>query len=568
MRGTRGTPHAPILIVGEAYSANEEREQKPFIGSSGKELDQMLMEAGIKPTDCLYTNVVNKRPPRNDMTQFFFSNAEAKQHKLTPIRGLYPKVEVLEGINELEELIRTNEPKLIIAAGNYPLWALTEGNFKIGNSNKTKIPTGIADYRGSQLHSRFFNIPLLPIYHPVAVLRQWSWRPSVVHDLRARAQKILRGQPWDEPARQYLIQPSFSAAMEYLQDILLRAQLSSSSPILLSCDIETAMQHTECIGLAASPSEAICIPLMCRARWEGYWSPHEEVNLLTVLRQLLEHPNVEVLGQNFLYDFQYFFGYHATKPNYRQDTMLAHHVCYPGTPAGLNYISSMYCSHHAYWKDDGKEASKNHDDTQRWIYNARDCVVTYEAMTALWEVIAYHGQEMQYAIQMARANAAIDEMMLRGVRIDRKRKSDEANIHMETEMEMAAELENLLPEQVYPRKPKASPWYRSPTQLAELFYDVFGVAEVKDNKTGSRTTKDEALEIIAGREPILVPLISKLQDYRSLETYGQFIGMKLSPDNRARCTFSPTTETFRYRSSEDAFGVGRNMQNLPKGSEE
>lgn len=570
MKGTRGTPNAPILIVGEAYGSNEEREGKPFVGASGQELERMLMEAGINPRDCLFTNVVNERPHGNDMTNFFFTNAETKQFKLNDNRGLYPHANVLEGLNELEDLIKENDPKLIIGLGNYTLWALTEDSFKIGNANKTKVPAGITDYRGSQLRSRFFDIPLLPTYHPAGVLRQYSWRQTVVHDFRARAQKILRGERWDEPDRQYIIQPSYRAVMEYLQELLLRAELSTS-PLLLSCDIETSQQFLECVGIAVSPTEALCIPLMCSNKWEGYWLPHEEVEIMWTLKQLLEHPNVEVLGQNFLYDFQYFFGHYTTSPNYRQDTMLAQHVCYPGAPAGLNYISSMYCHHHAYWKDDGKEASKNHDDHQRWIYNARDCVVTYEAVTELWKVIQYHGLETQYAIQMARVNAAIRHMMLRGVLIDRDRQFKEKQTHMEAGMEMGAELEQLLPEQIYPRKPKAAPWYRSPPQLAEVFYDVFGVAPVWKKRAdggSSRTTDDEALPIIAAREPALLPITSAIAEYRTLETYGQFINMKLSQDNRARCTFSPTTETFRYRSSEDAFGVGRNLQNLPKGEED
>ena len=54
-----------ILILGEAYGEQEEREGKAFVGPTGWELNKMLGEAGIKRSDCFLTNVFNFRPPGN-----------------------------------------------------------------------------------------------------------------------------------------------------------------------------------------------------------------------------------------------------------------------------------------------------------------------------------------------------------------------------------------------------------------------------------------------------------------------------------------------------------------------
>ena len=569
--GTRGNPEAKILIVGEAYGSAEESKQQPFVGASGQELEKMLTEAGISPADCYFTNVVNARPQGNDMTKFFIPTKEAKDAKLPTFRGLYPLPIVISGMENLEALIGKLQPQLIIALGNYALWALTEANFRIGNSQDTarrsfKVPTGIASYRGSQLFSTH-GIPLLPTLHPTYVLRSWEERNLVVHDLRSRAKRFIQGQTsWAEPPRNYIVAPTFDQCMEVIQNLALRAELSPV-PILLSVDIETQNRFLECVGLAWSKHDAICIPIMCADKWDGYWTKEEEIEIIWQLGKLLEHPRVAPVGQNFFYDYQYFFLFGRMRPRWRHDTMLAHNVIFPGTPADLNHISSLYCDWHSYWKDEGKESAGGVNDLQRWFYNCRDVVVTYEAMTELWEVIKYYHLEEQYSIQMVRAQAIL-KPMLRGVLVDKKKRADEQLIQIETVSEMEARLEASMPESVWQTPKGATAWYRSAQQLAQIFYTELGLDEVRDRKTRRPTTNNDALDKIGKKYPILRGLTELLQQYRTMEAFQQFLEMKLGPDGRMRCSFSPTTETFRYRSSEDAFGSGRNLMNLPKGKEE
>jgi len=65
--GFRGSPTAPIWIVGEAPGADEDQAGVPFVGSSGRELDRMLAEAGIPLGLCCFTNPYKVRPPDNDI---------------------------------------------------------------------------------------------------------------------------------------------------------------------------------------------------------------------------------------------------------------------------------------------------------------------------------------------------------------------------------------------------------------------------------------------------------------------------------------------------------------------
>ena len=61
-----GTPHAPVMVIGEAPGADEDRIGKPFVGRSGQLLDRMLAAVGLERSRNVYiTNVLFWRPPGN-----------------------------------------------------------------------------------------------------------------------------------------------------------------------------------------------------------------------------------------------------------------------------------------------------------------------------------------------------------------------------------------------------------------------------------------------------------------------------------------------------------------------
>lgn len=291
-RYTSGPHNADILIVGEAWDATEASERQPFVGESGKELTRILADAGIDRNDCLLTNVVSARPRRNDFKHFCYTTKEARAEGRPLVRGIYPRDELILGVQQLEELIAATKPRIIIALGNYPLWALTEDNFNIGNVKGYKVPTGIGKWRGSQLVSRM-GIPLVPTYHPAGIMRMWSWRAAAVHDLRVRVPALNSAGMWDYPEYHFTIRPTY---VQVIEKIIGLNETATHRKLWLSVDIETRLRHTACIGLAWNKLEAICIPFMCTENIEGYWTEQEEISITQALCDLLRHPNVEVIG--------------------------------------------------------------------------------------------------------------------------------------------------------------------------------------------------------------------------------------------------------------------------------
>ncbi len=60
-----GNPSYGIVFVGEGPGESEDLEGRPFVGRSGKILDQMMREAGFDRTKVMITNTVKCRPPCN-----------------------------------------------------------------------------------------------------------------------------------------------------------------------------------------------------------------------------------------------------------------------------------------------------------------------------------------------------------------------------------------------------------------------------------------------------------------------------------------------------------------------
>ena len=532
-------PHGPldahILIVGEAPGTEEEMRGLPFVGPSGHELTRMLADAGIPREACFLTNVARHRPPHNDISEFFL---DSKQTKPGPV--------ILEGIEELRQEILSVRPNVVIAFGNTPLWALTGHR-------------GIVSWRGSvlQSHNSFGPVKVIPTYHPAAILRQWDWRFIAVQDLR-KVVTESKSPSIPRPQYNFTVRPTYATVVGVLENL---THLADQGSLRLAVDLETRGGHTACIGIAWSNLDALCVPLMCVERPAGYWTLDEEVLIVKLIRRVLTHPNVKVVGQNFLYDNQYNALQWGFAPPVYMDTMIAHHVCWPGLPKSLGFLSSMYCQHHEYWKDEGKLWDPTKIPEERlWLYNCTDAVKTFEVSNVLDSVIDKLKLREQFAFQM-QVFHKVFKMMLRGVAVD-----------LDLRNNLALELFGMISERhtqilrLAGRSFLGKKGGFSPKQLADYFYDLLRLPEQRNRKTGKRTCDGEALVELARREPIIRRLVYSINETRQLGTALSVVKTPLGVDKRLRCSYNVAgTDTFRFSSSEDAFGSGTNLQNVSIG---
>lgn len=334
-----GPRDAKIIIVGEALGEQEQMSGVPFIGASGQELTRMLREAGIDRAEALLTNVFMVRPEENKIDNFL-SKKTRRGDFLQSV-----KEEYRDHVRELQTLIETVRPNLIISTGAISTWALT-GIPKISSARGTVHRCVITEAP----------IKVLPTYHPAAVLRMWNLRPIVVADL-IKARFEARFPEIKRPKRRIVIEPDIHDLGDFYRNHIFRTKR-------VSVDIETGNGQILCLAFASDPANAIVIPFVDKRRPDySYWSnPRDEVRAIDFVKTVLEDPSIEKVGQNGLYDIQWLWRKLGIRvANYTDDTMLLHHALQPELPKGLGFLGSVY-TNEASWKDMRQKISQTKRD--------------------------------------------------------------------------------------------------------------------------------------------------------------------------------------------------------------
>jgi len=229
----------------------------------------------------------------------------------------------------------------------------------------------------------------------------------------------------------------------------------------------------------------------------------------------------------------------------------------------------MYCEHHKFWKGEGKEWQTKTSLEELWRYNCRDVVATLEVSSTLENIIDQLALRSQFQFQMEQFWLAFD-LMQRGVLVDADLKFQMKLQLMEKIHEIETWLEQIVPEAIIPPKKKAARWYNSDRQTSDFFYETLGFKKQKHKKTGSLSVNAEALKELGNTYPFIRPVTEAITLLRTTSTFvTNFLSAALDRDSRMRCSYNVGgTYTFRLSSSENAFGRGTNLQNIPKNQED
>lgn len=553
-----GNPSARIAIVGEAPGAEEARQGRPFVGSSGQLLDQMLSSKGIARSEVYLTNVVKVRPPSNQIDVFY---NDAKRTNPSALMLQYREWLLFE----LDRI----KPNIVVALGNEALKALTE-------------KSGIEKWRGSLIQG-YRGLKVLPTYHPAYVIRMYGFRTILELDLgKAERHSHERAMPIDD--HRFIIDPTFPQAVETLGTIKRERRR-------VSFDIETCGKYTRCIGFAWSSKEAICIPLMSNRHGVigsndnrliaissqlpsgSHWQPEEERIILNLIRSILEDPDITVDAQNYTFDSTILadeYGIHIR--GLGCDTMLAHHACYPelGKPAGsddprapsssgkksLDFLCSI-------WTDVPRYSDYNAaDDRSTWTYNCFDVCVTYEVREALDKEMKELGVDEFYKYQVEPTMYACARMQNRGIQIDteaRTRLAGEARNRIE---EAQIRINKKVGRELNPRSPKQMLTFLYEDLMLPKHYEMD-----KQTRTKRLTANADAIEKLRAKypehKPILDDVLSIREDTKLLSTV---LEAPLRSDGILTTSFNVAgTVNGRLSSSSNVFGEGMNVQQVHRG---
>ena len=163
-----GVSNPLVMVIGEGPGADEDSAGKPFVGKAGQLLDKMLASIGLsRDKNCYIANMVKCRPPEN--------------------RDPGPD-EITACLPYLEQQITLLKPRLILCAG------------RVAAQNLLKTSAGINALRGkfiefklnqaAVLQNEEMVIPLLPTYHPSALLRDESLKRPAWEDLKLLRTKL------------------------------------------------------------------------------------------------------------------------------------------------------------------------------------------------------------------------------------------------------------------------------------------------------------------------------------------------------------------------------------------
>jgi len=136
-----GNHQAKIMFIGEAPGLQEAKTGRPFCGTAGKILDELLDSVSIKRENVYITNILKDRPPKNRDPQ---------------------KEEIKACASYLERQIELIKPAVICSLGRYAMGFLME---KFGLED---VVESISKIHGKVFETKtlFQRIKIIPFYHP------------------------------------------------------------------------------------------------------------------------------------------------------------------------------------------------------------------------------------------------------------------------------------------------------------------------------------------------------------------------------------------------------------------
>ena len=160
-----GNAAAELVFIGEGPGYYEDQQGRPFVGASGKFLDELLASIGLSRRIVFIANVVKCRPPNNRDPQTD-EIAACKKH--------------------LDEQLEAIAPKVIVTLGRHSMQRYFPGE-------------SIGRVHGQP--RRKDGAFVVPMYHPAAALHQGSLRKVIEADFKRLPDLVAKaiGQGQEAP---------------------------------------------------------------------------------------------------------------------------------------------------------------------------------------------------------------------------------------------------------------------------------------------------------------------------------------------------------------------------------
>jgi DNA polymerase len=154
-----GDPDAELLFIGEAPGEQEAKKGRPFVGASGRILNELLDSIALEREDVYITSVLKDRPPKN---------RDPQQQEIE----LYAPF--------LAQQIEIIQPKVIAPLGRFAM------EFVLAHFGLDKVKQLISKVHGHAFTTKaaYGDVTIVPLYHPAVALYNRDQRKTLEDDFQ------------------------------------------------------------------------------------------------------------------------------------------------------------------------------------------------------------------------------------------------------------------------------------------------------------------------------------------------------------------------------------------------
>ncbi len=154
-----GSHFANIVLIGEAPGKNEAKTGRPFMGASGKILDELLLSADMPRDDVYITNIIKDRPPQN-------------RDPLPEEIDMYAPF--------LDRQIEIIQPKVIATLGRVSMaYIMKRYGLESELDNISKIRGKIFEAK-----TPYGKVKMIPLYHPAVAVYNRKTKDTLKEDFK------------------------------------------------------------------------------------------------------------------------------------------------------------------------------------------------------------------------------------------------------------------------------------------------------------------------------------------------------------------------------------------------